>query len=108
MLNRLPIYNRPKEPAIGISIGNPVLVETSNANLGNLPNLPTPAKYDHFGNLVSPPSGSGNSSKQLPPLPGLVDCYFELGVPEVVFSGGTVTLIANTSLRLTDTPIMEQ
>ena len=79
MLNRLPIYNRPKEPAIGLVIGNPVLVETTNPNL---PTIPIPPKYDHFGNLISisavtktPPLISpramlgGGSGKQLPPLP---------------------------------------
>ncbi|KAF8420623.1 hypothetical protein EV426DRAFT_703984 [Tirmania nivea] len=83
MLNRLPIYNRPKEPAIGLVIGNPVLIGTTNPNL---PTIPIPPKYDHFGNLISISTGApvttpppiisprnvmlgGSSGKQLPPLP---------------------------------------
>lgn len=83
MLNRLPIYNRPKEPAIGLVIGNPVLIGTTNPNL---PTIPIPPKYDHFGNLISISTGvpvttpppiisprgamlGGSSGKKLPPLP---------------------------------------
>ncbi|KAI5805536.1 hypothetical protein DFH27DRAFT_524023 [Peziza echinospora] len=70
MLNRLPIYSRPKEPAIGLVIGNPVLVETTNPNI---PTIPIQPRYDHFGNSTAISPDYGNNAvggKQLPPLPG--------------------------------------
>ena len=83
MFNRLPIYNKPKESAIGLRIGNPVLIGTTNPDL---PTIPIEPRYDHFGNLVTMPSGSpvsappprissrsagfgGELEKQLPALP---------------------------------------
>ena len=83
MFNRLPIHSKPKEPATGLRIGNPVLIETTNPDL---PTIPIEPRYDHFGNLVTMSSGSpvsapppkissrsamfgGELGKQLPTLP---------------------------------------
>lgn len=83
MFNRLPIYSKPKEPTIGLRIGNPVLIETTNPDL---PTIPIEPRYDHFGNLVTMSSDSpmpapppkissrtalfsGELGKQLPALP---------------------------------------